>query len=644
MLEYATRLYDLGIITIPVNLPYKVPPKGFEWRVFAESKPDKAAFVAKWTELYRPGMAIAVPCGGIEMFEADVKNDPKGDIHTRLLAAMKAQLPEALYNSLYIQKSPSGGIHFWYRVPQEEMQGNTKLAMLKYSDAQRFEFGLAENQPGIETLIETRGLGGYALIAPSTGYEVIQGAIGSLPMLTAEERDFIWMIGRSFNEYEPEAEVYKAGAHAPTPNGKRPGDVYNEQLGADGLLNLVESYGFRPLRRIGDSVFLGRPGAKHANKHDAKVNLRFNCFVNFSSSVPDFIPTKGYSAYYVYAYLAHHGNFAEATKALAAKGFEHPDSRQEYQQRQNHVAPAQQVEDVSWADVQHETAVERLSHLRFSLADRPKMKYTFFVKSGDKNIGVGFPGAIVAVYGQAKSRKTTVLGAMVAAALGGRKVLNFSFEQNHRILWIDTEQGDLYFWETIRRVYVQARVKTDDRENMYAYKFVDQSFSERIQNTERLIEEIQPTVIIIDGIVDFVRNFNDETESLEIMNRLRKWAATGAMIFPVLHQNPSGKGGDAKARGHLGTMLTNKCDSAISVFPIGDDKSRVLIKHAFSRGPQFNSFELTAGKWGVLHSGGGADYDFSIGEPPENPDEIVMGGVPDDVDSEKAPTFDDIPF
>lgn len=641
MINFALSLYDRGILTIPVTMPLKVPPKNFEWRKFAESKPSREVFLSTWQQYYNENTGIALPCGEIEMFEADIKSDPDKTIHTRLYQAIKAQLPPELFAKLYIQNSPSGGIHFWYRVPADQVLGNTKLAEVKYDDAYRFELGLGENQKGIGTLVETRGLGGYALIAPTPNYTVIQGDISDLPLLTADERDFIWMIGRSFNAYDEEAQVFQAKQWASTLNGKRPGDVYNEQVDPIGLLNLVESYGFRRLKQLGDSIFLSRPGARHANKHDAKINVRLNCFVNYSSSVPDFIPMKGYSPFYVYAYLAHNGNFGEATKALAATGYEHPDHKSEYLAQKQAQTTEQASGDYIPAfgeEVQQESAVERLQHLRFSLKDRPKMTYTLFVESNGKLVGVGFPGAIIAVFGQAKARKTTMLGAIIASAFADRKVLNFRFTKPGRILWIDTEQGDLYFWDTIKRMHIQARIKEDDPDKLYAYKFVDMTYQERLQNTEQLINEIQPSIIILDGIVDYLRNFNDETESLAIVTRMRKWAATGAMIFPVLHLNP---GKDSKARGHLGTMLQNKCDSAIEVRPVGDGKERVSVRHSFSRGPQFDTFELIAGKFGILYADSMPDYDFTVGDIEA---EDAKSAIEVPVISPDTTTFEDIPF
>ena len=650
-LFFAELLYNSGIISIPVNMPSKVPSSGFEWRKFAESAPDMSRFIHTWNLYSREGGGIAVPCGAIEMLEADVKNDPNRDIQKRLYAAVKAQMPADVFEKLYIQQSPSGGIHFWYRVSEGEQRGNTVLAKAVYSDAQRFEMGLDDSHPGTGVIVETRGLGGYALIAPTEGYKEIQGSLISIPTLTIEERELLFMIGRSFNEYEDTAVVQTPAGYEPNPNGQRPGDIYNREIGPIGLLQLLESHGWRRLRQIGDSVFLNRPGAKHANKHDGKVNMRLNCFVNYSSSVPDFQPMKGYSPYYVYAFLNHRGDFAETTRALASKGFESQERKDAYMASKNGAVPVSAPASTEWVDelaaYQPESIVDKLNALRFSLADRPKMTYTLFVKSDGKNVGIGFPGAIIAIYGPAKSRKTTVLGAIISAALAGRRVLDFTFNTDGKILWIDTEQGDLYFYETIRRLHIQARLRTDDKERLFAYKFVDMTYQERLENTQALIDELKPSVIVLDGIVDYIRNFNDETESLAIIGRMRKWAATGAMIFPVLHENPpNGKsGGGGKARGHLGTMLTNKCDSAISVMSLGDDKSAVLVKHSFSRGPSFKSFKLTAGKFGILQGEtGNPDYDYSIGEAvdvqdvPENTP-VVFGGNP-----EKPDTFEDIPF
>jgi len=120
MLDYALRLYDQGIITVPVKAD-KRPT--VNWGSWYKQAPERVVF--ETARRNSPGVGLAVLCGRIELLEADVKNDPTHDIHTRLYQALKDNLDAEVFNSLYIQKSPSGGYHFWYKVLEGEKHGNS---------------------------------------------------------------------------------------------------------------------------------------------------------------------------------------------------------------------------------------------------------------------------------------------------------------------------------------------------------------------------------------------------------------------------------------------------------------------------------------------------------------------------------------
>lgn len=646
MLDFALRLYDQGIVTIPTSMPHKTPPAGLEWGDWKNGV-ARDKFQSEWAKYWREGMGISVLCGEIELFDIDTKNDPEHSIHTRVYDAMKAHLAPEVFQKLFIQESQSGGYHFWYKVQKVDIHGPMPdLARIEYTEDQRFELCLPVDKSNIGVIVETKGFGGYGVIAPSANYKVLQGSIEDLPRLSTEDRELVLMIGRSFNQYEPEAQVYGSGNYTPSEKGSRPGDIYNQRNGPMELLSLVESYGFRRIKQIGDSIFLGRPGAKHANKHDAKINTRLNCFVNYSSSVADFTILKGYSPFYVYANLAHSGNFVEATKALAAKGYEDPDKKWEGPKTGPKFSDNGEEAEV----IEDDDFLAQFESSRFSLKDRPNIKYNLFAHDPynlSSSCGFGFSGAIIGISGLAKSRKTTVLGCIIAAALKLRRVETFSYADTGKILWIDTEQGDLYFWNTIRRVHVMAGLKEDQRDRLFAYKFVDMTPAERIENTNRLVDILQPTILVVDGLADYVEDIMDAKESSRVMQSVRAWTSKGVTVFPVIHLNPSTYG-QPKPRGHLGTWLMNKCDCLIEATTDKDDSNRVRVRNSWSRGQKFPAFEMVAGKDGILYANNPPEYDYTIGGEIEEPEEENAVEIVSDSElfSRNRPTFEeeDIPF
>jgi putative DNA primase/helicase len=87
-------------------------------------------------------------------------------------------------NSGYVELTPSGGLHWLYRVSDGTLPGNTKLARKP-----------GENG-GVDVWAETRSEGGFTITAPSGGathpsggaWTLIGGSIETIPTITMLER------------------------------------------------------------------------------------------------------------------------------------------------------------------------------------------------------------------------------------------------------------------------------------------------------------------------------------------------------------------------------------------------------------------------------------------------------------------------
>jgi putative DNA primase/helicase len=108
----------------------------------------------------------------------------------------------------YEERSASGGIHLIYRC--EVISGNVKLAQAY--------LGLDPDtaKPIIKVLIETRGEGGFVILAPSNGtvhptggsYDLLHGGFDSIATITPGEREALFKLAGSFDEApEPELAV-----------------------------------------------------------------------------------------------------------------------------------------------------------------------------------------------------------------------------------------------------------------------------------------------------------------------------------------------------------------------------------------------------------------------------------------------------
>jgi RecA-family ATPase len=76
------------------------------------------------------------------------------------------------------------------------------------------------------------------------------------------------------------------------------------------------------------------------------------------------------------------------------------------------------------------------------------------------------------------------------------------------------------------------------------------------------LEDEKPDVVFVDGIVEFVGSFNDESESKQIIKDLLVLSEEyNCAIICVLHTNKADE--DHNMRGHLGTMLAQKAATVL---------------------------------------------------------------------------------
>lgn len=89
---------------------------------------------------------------------------------------------------------------------------------------------------------------------------------------------------------------------------------------------------------------------------------------------------------------------------------------------------------------------------------------------------------------------------------------------------------------------------------------------ERWKMTLQAIYEVKPNIIILDGLLDVVKDFNDQTECAEMIYKCMQVATHyKAAMMCVLHQNPQ----SAKLTGHLGSAAMRK---VTDIFVVSKEK------------------------------------------------------------------------
>jgi len=338
MLSAARAYLQAGLCVLPARRAEKRPALG-SWRQYQKRLPTTAE-VDAWFANGHDGLCLV--CGvvseNLELIDFDLAGEAFDAWHQRI-----TQTDPELAAELVIEASPSGGWHVVYRC-SEAICGNLKLA-------QR----LHDGKPA--TLIETRGEGGLFLCAPTAGYELFQGELADVPVLTAVQRDVLLRAAWDLNEYVPpvvdgptvsanvgqrdassggqrqmSAEISHSGdgpsnngmvgqrsplsvgpCGSPPEMGARPGDDFN--LRGD-VRPVLAQYGW-VRTKTGENEYWRRPGKDTGTS----ATLKDGVFYVFSSNAAPFEPDRGYSPFAVYALLEHGGDFSVATRALRQQGY-----------------------------------------------------------------------------------------------------------------------------------------------------------------------------------------------------------------------------------------------------------------------------------------------------------------------------------
>ena len=163
-----------------------------------------------------------------------------------------------------------------------------------------------------------------------------------------------------------------------------------------------------------------------------------------------------------------------------------------------------------------------------------------------------------------------------------------------RCLFVDTEQSRNHVNRVQNRVYRLSGwnpAEVNERLVMISVRELDSG--DRMKVVLDAIENINPDLIIIDGIRDLVKDFNDLKESAEIVGQLMTISTLhNCGIVTVLHQNKA----DNNARGHLGSELSNKSETVLQVV---NDNGIATASPVYSRNRDIEPFSFRVDEGGL---------------------------------------------
>ena len=328
LLDAARDWYNAGYAIIPTHEDGGKRPFT-NWRDYQTQRPtwpqvETWLNTGKYTGI---GILTGAASGHVEMLELE---GPMTQAVQRLNTVIQQanqyaeiNLPELFAKVARgcVEQSAGGGLHLFIRITDGPALGNTKLA-----------YTLTDT--GRKIIAETRGEGGFVVVAPTTGrnghepgtsYLFINGGHpANTVTVTAEERDLLHtVITLALNEDtthtpQPTHDPVQEPVHAtrqPTDTNSTFDDFRNRVTWQE----ILTPHGWTHHHHDTDRDYWTRPGKKPIDGASAST-IEDGPFYNFSGNAN--LPEEtGLSKAHVYAHLNHNGDLSAAAKDLNQQGY-----------------------------------------------------------------------------------------------------------------------------------------------------------------------------------------------------------------------------------------------------------------------------------------------------------------------------------
>lgn len=315
LIQAARLWYDAGYIVVPTHKDGSKRPFGF-WKNYqdANNRPDfdHIARLIKQNDTGAIGVITGKASGNVEMIELEGRAVTP-EIFDKLTDAAKAAGLEELWVKLQsgcVEQSPSGGIHYFVRISDGEVEGNKPLA----------ERPNLENPQLVERLAETRGEGGFVVVAPSqprtghdSGYKFVKDLNGECtpdrtPTMTKAEVEELHRLFGMLDE-----RIHNVEQTPVQIDGTRPGDDFANKTD---WAEILEPHGWVNVYSIRGNTYWRRPGKSEG----VSASTKDNWFYVFTTST-SFEANRAYGKFFTYAHLNHNGDLTAAAKELRSRGY-----------------------------------------------------------------------------------------------------------------------------------------------------------------------------------------------------------------------------------------------------------------------------------------------------------------------------------
>ena len=515
----AIAFAEAGVSVVPAAMDGSKAPLG-AWKKYQLIHADREQLDA-WFSGSATGLGIITGkvSGNLEMVELEGRAVAEGCLDEIREIAVNSGLTDlwTIISTGYVELTPSGGIHFLWRIADEPVPGNTKLARR------------AGENDSVLVYAETRGEGGFVVTAPSHGsvhpsgqpWQILVGSPATIPMLSWEEREAIVSVFRSIDSIPHKEQVAQSITPSVT-TGEKPGDDFNAKAQWSEIL-----IGWKQVFTAGGVTYWRRPNKDVGISATTGRNDGDNLYVFTTSS--SFEAEKPYSKFAAFAHLNHGDDFSAAARDLRAKGYgSQTPSSSSLPSLGELMAPTPNLTVVPDIDSDHvEPAKERSSWYPRPLdldGEQDEITPEFLSRTDGNRLF--YKGKINALLGESESGKTWVALLAVKQAL----------EIEQKVIYLDFEDSGKGILSRLRSLGVpDARFKT------FTYANPDQNLTldERIDLVDAL-QEIQPELIIVDGVNAAMTLLNLELTSNRdatffSQQLLKPLALSGACVITIDH-------------------------------------------------------------------------------------------------------------
>lgn len=569
ILTTALRFANQGIVVVPVSSDGSKKPALSTWKEFEDRHPTQDELLAWFNNDHVQGLGVITGTSAnllmIEFEGRAVEQKLHLQAKEVIESAGLGYLWELLING-YSEMTPSGGIHFLVKVEGDAIDGNTKLA--------------SKAGEGGGCLIETRGVGGFSICAPSGGsahksgksWTMMGGSIETIPTISQDEMKELFTLLSTFDEM-PKPELTKQELTKRDFNPAMPGDDYNARMSWEEIL---EPLGWKKVFKQGEKTLWRRPnkdeGISASTNHGG-----YDTFYVFSTST-SFEANKGYSKFAVYAHLHHRDNYKEAAQALRFLGFGNSSSPHEFHDLTfspdtGEIHDPKALSETRPSDeylTQNEVRMARARREAKRLLDIEEASATFKMPEYFGHLGQElelpieevqwtiknlFPtGANVTLTAQYKAGKTTLINSLTRSLADGEKFLNYFDAPDHpgRIVIFNYEVN----MNQYRRWFKDVGVKNVEKVSLFHMKgAVFPLLVPHIQDMlVKMLIDLKTQTWILDPFAGAFTGSGDENSNsdvtvfLNILDNIKNRAGISNLVMPI-HTGRSQEHGIDRARG-----------------------------------------------------------------------------------------------